>query len=42
MSVNPKAWTMVVSDMNYAWLRRITYRTVKLNHRAIRWYIDVP
>ena len=41
MSVNRKARTMVVSDMNYAGLRRITYRTVKLNHRAIRWYIDV-
>ncbi len=41
MSVNVKKWTMVVSDMNYAWLRRVTYRTVKLNHRAIRWYIDV-
>jgi len=41
MSVNPKKWTMVVSDMNYAGLRKVTYRTVKLNHRAIRWYIDV-
>jgi hypothetical protein len=41
MSVNQKKWTMVVSDMNYAWLRKVTYRTVKLNHRAIRWYIDV-
>ncbi len=42
MSVNPKKWTMVVSEMNYAWKRKVTYRTVKLNHRAIRWYIDVP
>ncbi len=42
MSVNLKARTMVVSDMNYQALWRITYRTVKLNHRAITGYIDIP
>lgn len=39
MSVDTKKWTMVVKDMNYTGLWRITTRTEKLNNKYIIGFI---